>query len=212
MGKRNTYMQNQAAFVTLYPFTVTVPRHWRNIIMIIETSNLYRLNLPRLLACCLCCMLYCLVVTQPAWAERETVLKQIDVPHNYYFREMYLPQLTSGPSSLAWSPDGETLVYSMQGSLWVQATDSATARQLTAGPGYDYQPDWSRDGKFIVFARYLDDAVELYRLDLDSGLTIPPHLGQGRQRRAALVARWQTPGLGFHPGQRALSYPHRRMG
>jgi len=32
---------------------------------------------------------------------RETVLKQIDVPHNYYYREMYLPQLTSGPSSLS---------------------------------------------------------------------------------------------------------------
>ena len=40
-------------------------------------------------------------------AERLPVLQQIDLPHPYYYREMYLPQLTSGPSSLAWSPDFE---------------------------------------------------------------------------------------------------------
>ena len=39
-------------------------------------------------------------------AERLPVLKQIDEPHPYYFREMYLPQVTSGPSAAAWSPDG----------------------------------------------------------------------------------------------------------
>jgi len=104
-----------------------------------------------------------------ARADREPVLKQIRVPHDYYYREMYLPQLTTGPGSLAWSPDGRTLVYSMQGSLWRQDIDSGLARQLTAGPGYDYQPDWSPDGTRIVFVRYLNDAVELQVLDLASG-------------------------------------------
>ncbi|MGD8359494.1 MAG: DPP IV N-terminal domain-containing protein, partial [Lysobacterales bacterium] len=113
--------------------------------------------------------LLALVLTCPAFAERETVLKQIRLPHNYYFREMYLPQLTSGPSSLTWSPDGANLAFSMQGSLWVQSLGSTTARQLTDGPGYDYQPDWSPDGRYILFARYLDDAVEIYRLELESG-------------------------------------------
>lgn len=105
----------------------------------------------------------------PALAEREPVLKQVRVPHDYYYREMYLPQLTSGPGSLAWSPDGRALVYSMQGSLWRQELDSGMAMQLTAGPGYDYQPDWSPDGSRIVFVRYLDDAMELQLLDLGSG-------------------------------------------
>lgn len=109
-----------------------------------------------------------------ALAERETVLRQIQVPHNYYFREMYLPQLTSGPSSAAWLPAadpsaGDSLVYSMQGSLWLQTVGSDTAKQLTAGPGYDYQPDGSPDGKSVVFARYLDDSVELYLLVLADG-------------------------------------------
>jgi len=50
---------------------------------------------------------------QPAAAQRRPVLPQIDLPHPYYFREMYLPQLTSGPSSVAWSPDSKEVVYSM---------------------------------------------------------------------------------------------------
>ncbi len=103
-----------------------------------------------------------------ASAQREPVLKQIDVPHAYYFREMYLPQLTTGPSSVAWSPDSKSVVYSMAGSLWLQKIDSSEAEQLTAGPGYDYQPDWSPDGRWIVFAKYDQSAIELWVLDRES--------------------------------------------
>jgi len=99
------------------------------------------------------------------------VLPQIDLPHPYYFREMYLPQLTSGPSSVAWSPDSKEVVYSMAGSLWRQRIDSNEAQQLTDGPGYDYQPDWSPDGKSVVYLSYQKDAMELWLLDLASGKT-----------------------------------------
>ena len=78
-----------------------------------------------------------LVTCVSCFAQREGVLKQIDLPHPYYFREMYLPQLTTGPSAAAWSPDSYSLVYSMAGSLWRQELRSAKAEQLTAGPGYD---------------------------------------------------------------------------
>jgi TolB protein len=105
------------------------------------------------------------------FAQREPVLKQIDLPHAYYFREMYLPQLTTGPSAAAWSPDSYSLVYSMAGSLWHQELRSAKAEQLTAGPGYDYQPDWSSDQRWVAFARYDHDAVELWSLDLRDGRT-----------------------------------------
>ena len=59
-----------------------------------------------------------------AGPARVPVLGQIALPHNYYYRELYLPQLTSGPSSVAWTPDGSAVIYSMQGSLWRQALDS----------------------------------------------------------------------------------------
>jgi TolB protein len=111
------------------------------------------------------------VLWQPAAAQRRPVLPQIDLPHPYYFREMYLPQLTSGPSSVAWSPDSKELVYSMGGSLWLQKIDSNEAQQLTDGPGYDYQPDWSPDGKSVVYVSYQKDAMELWLLDLETGKT-----------------------------------------
>ena len=108
----------------------------------------------------------------PAHAERAPVLQQIDLPHPYYFREMYLPQLTSGPSSLAWSPDSRELIYSMAGSLWRQAIGTGVARQLTAA-SYDYQPDWSPDGRWVIYSSYRNDAVELWILELASGAAKP---------------------------------------
>jgi len=124
-------------------------------------------------------------------AARLPVLQQIDLPHPYYFREMYLPQLTSGPSSLAWSPDSGELIYSMAGSLWRQkigangasgaragagpATGDAAgglAQQLTAS-SYDYQPDWSPDGRWVIYSSYRNDSMELWILDLASGSAKP---------------------------------------
>ena len=87
-------------------------------------------------------------------AQRLPVLPQIGEPHPYYYRELYLPQLTSGPSSLTWGPDSRELIYSMAGSLWRQKLDSESASQLTDGPGYDYQPDWSPDGRSVLYTSY----------------------------------------------------------
>ncbi|TLY61851.1 MAG: hypothetical protein E6K52_06840 [Gammaproteobacteria bacterium] len=106
-----------------------------------------------------------------AFAQRLPVLRQIDLPHPYYYREMFLPQLTSGASSLTWSPDSRELVYSMAGSLWRQAVGSAVARQLTATASYDYQPDWSADARRVVYSSYRNDAVGV--LDIASGASRP---------------------------------------
>jgi TolB protein len=114
-----------------------------------------------------------LAVPSVSIAQREPVLRQVKVPHSYYYREMYLPQVTSGPSAVTWSPDGRELIYSMQGSLWRQRLGSREARQLTSGPGYDYQPDWSSDGRHVVYASYYRDAIELRLLDLASGDSRP---------------------------------------
>jgi len=114
------------------------------------------------------CLLFFLCAL-PLAAQREPVLKQIDLPHRYYYREMYLPQLTTGPSAAAWASDSRTLIYSMAGTLWRQDLLSTGAVQLTAGSGYDYQPDCSHDGHWVVYATYDNDAVELWVLNLESG-------------------------------------------
>lgn len=108
-----------------------------------------------------------------AWADREPVLKQIAVPHDYYYREMYLPQAQSGPTAPAWAPDGRSLVVAMQGSLWRIEPETGIATELTNGPGYDSQPDWSPDGRFIVYSSYQGDAIELWRLEVGTGVAAP---------------------------------------
>ena len=61
-------------------------------------------------------------------------------------------------------PDGQSVVYSMGGSLWSQQIGSSEATELTHAKGaYDYQPDVSRDGGSVVFSRYDGNAFELWR-------------------------------------------------
>lgn len=109
-----------------------------------------------------------MVTALPLIAQRDPVLKQIDLPHRYYYREMYLPELTTGPNSAAWSPDSHSLIYSMAGTLWRQAVDSSAAEQITAGPGYDYQPDCSPDGRWVAYVNYRRDAMELWVYDFET--------------------------------------------
>ena len=76
-------------------------------------------------------LMVCLCHPQLEAQRRDTPLAQVNVPHSYYWREMYIPQVTSGPGSFAWSPDGHEVIYSMQGSLWRQRVGSTTATQIT---------------------------------------------------------------------------------
>lgn len=116
--------------------------------------------------------LSCVATPAAAAAQRrEPVLAQVNVPHGYYWREMYVPQVTSGPSSFTWSPDGHEVIYSMQGSLWRQRLGTTTATQLTSGETYDFQPDWSPDGRSVVYSAYDGRSLALMLLDLPTGET-----------------------------------------
>lgn len=115
-------------------------------------------------------LLVALLLAPVAQAGREPVLPQVKVPHSYYWRELYLPQLTDGPSAVAFLPDGKGVVYSQGGSLWRQALGDELAVELTHPRGaYDHQPDVSPDGGSVVFTRYDGAALELWRLDLRTG-------------------------------------------
>ncbi len=102
-------------------------------------------------------------------AAREAVLNQVKLPHNYYWRELYIPQLTTGPSSVAFMPSGDELVYSMEGSLWRQGfrlnlpAKSPIRCRLRL-------PARRRAGRpQRRLRRYDGNAFELWRLDLESG-------------------------------------------
>jgi Tol biopolymer transport system component/tRNA A-37 threonylcarbamoyl transferase component Bud32 len=87
----------------------------------------------------------------------------------------------------AWSPDGRTIAFNSDRNgdmnLWLHS-EGETDRQLTSGPGGDYQPNWSPDGKVIAFFSsrsgqndiwtvQLADTV-LKRLTSDTGIHINP--------------------------------------
>lgn len=114
-------------------------------------------------------LLFPCVVSPVAAQRRDTPLDQVKVPHSYYWREMYVPQVTSGPSALTWSPNGREVIYSMQGSLWRQTLGSTVATQLTAGGTYDFQPDWSPDGRSVIYTAYNGRTLGLMLLDLPTG-------------------------------------------
>ncbi|HSG66384.1 MAG TPA: hypothetical protein VLD39_15350, partial [Gammaproteobacteria bacterium] len=87
-------------------------------------------------ACALACLLAPLV---PVQADREPVLGQVDLPHSYYWRELYLPQLTTGPSSASFLPDGRERPLTTGGAVNVEPRLSPDGRRLawvsTAGSG-----------------------------------------------------------------------------
>src|SRR2546427_11822061 len=83
----------------------------------------------------------------PSFAQRAPVLQQVALPHAYYWREMYVPQVTSGPSAVTWSPDGTELIYSMQGTLWRQRIGSDTAMQITAEGAHAHPPQQSHSSR-----------------------------------------------------------------
>ncbi|MCC5928742.1 MAG: PD40 domain-containing protein [Cyclobacteriaceae bacterium] len=50
------------------------------------------------------------------------------------------------------SPDGQSIVFSHKGDLFIVASKGGKARPLTIHEAHEYMPVWSPDGKFIAFA------------------------------------------------------------
>lgn len=89
-----------------------------------------------------------------------------------YMQNFYLPPAASTPWRPAFSPDGESIVFSMSGSIWKIRIGETTAYELTAGATYDSSPVFSPDGKKIVYTA--DEgyrAINLRMLDLNTGET-----------------------------------------
>jgi len=96
-----------------------------------------------------------------------------------------LPNRKLAVASIAWSPDGEWIAYSAgpdagpmgegnpakaalsQRHLWIMKTNGQQPRQLTSDPQYrDEYPIWSKDGRYLVFARMdSKDTISLWGMD-----------------------------------------------
>jgi hypothetical protein len=59
--------------------------------------------------------------------------------------------LVAGGGAADWSPDATKIAYVADGGLRVVNTDGSGQRELTSGR--DSEPDWSPDGRRVVFTR-----------------------------------------------------------
>ena len=50
------------------------------------------------------------------------------------------------------SPDGQKIVFTYMGDLYIVTSSGGTALPLTFHEGHDFMPVWSNDGKYIAFA------------------------------------------------------------
>ncbi len=88
---------------------------------------------------------------------------------NYMFNYYLPPQGTSTPWWPAWSPDGESLAFSMQGTIWQMRLDDREAHQLVHGHAYYSSPEWSPDGRFLAFTADDGRSINLWLLELATG-------------------------------------------
>lgn len=72
---------------------------------------------------------------------------------------------------LTLSPDGSLLVYSaIEGKdlgLWIMPADGGKSMQLVSEPGYNENPDWSPDGKRIVFTSTRSGNFDIWILNVN---------------------------------------------
>jgi len=73
----------------------------------------------------------------------------------------------------AWSPDGTRIAFnsdrSGQMNLWLYALAAGSTRQVTQGPGGDFQPNWSPDGTRIAFFSSRAGNVDIWTVEVESG-------------------------------------------
>jgi TolB protein len=90
-----------------------------------------------------------------------------------YMHNFYLPPAPSStPWYPSWAPDGEHIAVAMSGSIWSVDIESGLTIELASGPKYYSSPDYSPDGRWLVYTA--DDhgrSIQLEVLNLETGET-----------------------------------------
>jgi TolB protein len=73
----------------------------------------------------------------------------------------------------AWSPAGDRIAFNSDRTgdmnIWVYALRDASVRQITLGPGGDFQPEWSPDGNRLVFFSSRTGNADVWDVGVASG-------------------------------------------
>jgi Tol biopolymer transport system component len=84
----------------------------------------------------------------------------------------------------AWSPDSRLIAFNSDRAgdmnIWIHSLADGTDRQITRGPGGDYQPRWSPDGRRLAFFSARGGNADIWVVELAGGrltqLTTSPWL------------------------------------
>jgi len=111
-------------------------------------------------------LLLSITYTQAQWSNRYP--KVDGYGHHVYLEGYELPVLNSGPMDPAPSPTNDQVVFSAKGWLWLYEPNVSKATRVTYSSGIDARPNWSPDGKQIVFVRDTGSDTQIVLLDLPS--------------------------------------------
>lgn len=109
----------------------------------------------------------------------------------------------------AWSPDGSRIAFNSDRNgdmnIWLYSVRENKTRQLTSGPGGDYQPSWSPDGKRLTFFSSRSGAADIWVVEVESG-----HLKQITDSPALEINPFFSPDgkhIAFHSDARGRLEP-----
>lgn len=68
---------------------------------------------------------------------------------------------------ITWSPDGQKIAFNMSGSskLFLMNADGSGLQELVSEGSH---PSWSPDGRYIAFTQFIQNSMQIYRLNLET--------------------------------------------
>jgi TolB protein len=113
-----------------------------------------------------------LAVVSPSGQDAARTYPNARTGGNYMYNYYFGPAPSSTPWAPAWSSDAKWIAVAMSGSIWKVDPASGVAHELTYNAKYHSMPDWSADGRWIVYTA--DDGgrtIQLEILNVETGET-----------------------------------------